>query len=60
MYLFLIIQVQRLLPKHPDDSEMGYRNWPSPKNGDIIVLEKDDIDEEIRLKEFANATVKSK
>ncbi len=47
------------LPKHPDDSEMGYRNWPSPKNGDIIVLEKDDIDVEIRLKEFANATVKN-
>ena len=42
------------IPKHPDDIQMGFRNWPSPKKTEIIVLEKEDINEEIRLKEFAN------
>lgn len=42
------------IPKHPDDPSMGFRVWPAPKDGDCIILEKEDIKEQIRLKEFAN------
>ncbi len=45
------------LPKHPDDNQMGFRNWPAPKKGDVIILQQEDVDEEIRLKEFANTTI---
>jgi glutamyl-tRNA synthetase len=42
------------ISRHPDDSDMGERIWPAPINGDIIIMENEDICPEFRLKEFAN------
>tara|TARA_B100000902_G_scaffold160459_2_gene156155 strand:- start:7364 stop:9091 length:1728 start_codon:yes stop_codon:yes gene_type:complete len=43
-----------LIPSHPDNSAMGNRIWPAPKDGDKILVETEDISDEFRLKEFSN------
>ena len=49
-----------IIPKHPDDPEMGERIWPAPSEGDVIILQTEDIENEFRLKEFANVSLSGK
>jgi glutamyl-tRNA synthetase len=45
------------IPSHPDNASMGHRQWPAPKDGDLILLQASDLSASLRLKEFANVTV---
>ena len=45
------------LPLHPDNSTMGHRSWPAPKDGDEIMVQTTDLCEKLRLKEFADVTL---
>ncbi len=49
-----------IIPKHPDDPEMGSRIWPAPSDGDMIILQTEDIENEFRLKEFSNVSLSEK
>jgi len=45
------------IPSHPDNASMGHRQWPAPKDGDLILLQASDLSANLRLKEFADATL---
>ena len=48
------------IPRHPENEKMGYRIWPTPLEGNKILIQSEDIENEFRLKEFANVFVDDK
>ena len=45
------------IPRHPDNEDMGHRIWPAPLEGDKILIQTEDVENEFRLKEFANVCI---
>ncbi len=42
------------IPRHPENEKMGHRIWPTPLEGNKILIQTEDVEREFRLKEFAN------